>query len=329
MMAHMMNSCKLVLLITYYPGDVVAKVLVLMMQKDEGPILSRWLLHYSGLFGIRNITIMDNGSTDRYTLELLKSAEGAGATIMWGYDTQHDFQNKGGHFGNIIQSWDHDIEYDFALPVDCDEIIAAVTDTTISTRHEDIHAALDGLKGQQCALRLDMSLFNVPGSPGWFAPVRHFHKGFVAARTLEILDNGQHEPISRVQPGYIHTHLTYLHWHNRPHAELLARTRSKLSDLVDVNDRKALKRYVEVPGAPGGHLVEILLTTEAKYSQKYAGELQVFVPDFGGVNFFRTDEGPLHWNAEGYVAAHPDIMAHDLGPLHHFIRYGFTEGRRI
>lgn len=307
----------------------MAHVRVLMMQKDEDENLSRWLSHYSRLFGLHNLTIMDNGSTSPYTMDLLHSAEKGGAMIIRGYDTQHDFQNKGGHFNNIIKSWDAEYEYDFALPVDCDEIIVAFSDSGLSLEPQDIHSVLDRLKGERRALRLDMSLFNIPGSPGWFTPVRHFHKGFVAAKSLEGIDNGQHAPWTKYTQEYIDTRLSYLHYHNRPYNELIARTKSKLSDLVDVENRDALIRYLDQPLPAGGHLIEILLTPEDKYFSKYDGDLKIFIPDFPGGCALDLGSGWVDWNPQSYLAANKDVAGYDLGPLHHYLRYGFLEKRSI
>ncbi|MDF3624069.1 glycosyltransferase family 2 protein [Brytella acorum] len=308
---------------------LMAHVKVLMMQKDEGENLSRWLSHYSNLFGMNNLTIMDNGSSDEFTLDLLRSAEGGGCKIIRGYDTQHDFQNKGGHFNNIIKSWDAECDYDFALPVDCDEIIAAFTDTGISRGSQDIHSVLDTLKNEQRALRLDMSLFNVPGRPEWFAPVRHFHKGFVAAKSLEGIDNGQHEPWTKFTRDYLGVRLTYLHYHNRPYTELIERTRSKLSDLMDIDNREELQRNLHSPKIPGSHLIEILLSTEEEYKRKYDGEIQIFVPTFSGSNFLTFKNNTFLWNAAAYLAANPDVVGYELCGLHHYLRHGYQEGRHL
>ncbi|MCQ8241544.1 glycosyltransferase family 2 protein [Rhizosaccharibacter radicis] len=90
-------------------------------------MLAQWINHYSTPFGLSNLPVMDNGPRDRKTIDILKTAESRGMNVMWGYDTPHDFRRKGGHLGNIIKGIRDAIGgYDFALPVDCDELLAVV-----------------------------------------------------------------------------------------------------------------------------------------------------------------------------------------------------------
>ena len=307
----------------------MSEVRVLMMQRDEGDTLARWLGHYGGLFGYENLHIFDNGSQDRFTLELLREAESNGSRLYRGFDTQHDFQNKGGHFGNIIRHLDNSERYDFALPLDCDEILAVFTEAGLSTDHAAILAEIDTLKGETASLRLDMSMFNVPERPGWFAPDRHFVKGFLPANSIDILDNGQHEPKSRLKQGHVRTRLTYLHYHNRPFEVARALARKKLSDLVDVDDRKALRAYAKVPGAPGTHLIRTLFMSRADYVHRYEQEVQVFVPPGGASNLLLEHGKTMVWDAEAYLDRNPDVRRYELTALHHYLKHGFIEGRKL
>ena len=307
----------------------MAYVRVIMMQRDEGEMLSRWLVHYSGLFGIKNLTVLDNGSVDPYTIALLREAEAAGADVMWQFNTPHDFHNKGGHFGNIIRHWDSSFRYDYALPVDCDEILAVFAEDGLSTDYDPIHQELSRLKYLRCALRLDMSLFNVPERSNWFAPVRHFHKGFLPAYSLEILDNGFHEPRSRLQEGFRSTRLTYLHWHNRDYDELLERIRTKLQSVVNVDDREALAEYSKKPGAVGGHMIQMLLSDKASYRTLYDQDVKVYVAPGGASNLLQRPDGISFWSAHEYLEANRDVRPYELTALHHYLRVGFFEKRSL
>lgn len=158
-----------------------AVVRVVMMQRDEGALLMAWLSHYSGLFGMERLTIFDNGSTDPLTLHLLARAETCGATVRRDFTDPADFHAKGLHFVNEMRRWDAGPDYDFALPVDCDEFLAVVCDETISPRRADVHQEFARLVGERRALRIGTSLFNVVDRPGWFAVDTDFIKGFVPA----------------------------------------------------------------------------------------------------------------------------------------------------
>ncbi|NPD66720.1 hypothetical protein HN018_00120 [Lichenicola cladoniae] len=308
----------------------MASVLVLMMQKDEGPLLFKWFNHYSRLFNIKNLTVMDNGSTDKYTLKVLKHFESLGAKIRWEYTSYHDFDKKGGHFQNIIKSWDAERDYDFALPVDCDEFLGVFTDHRVSVDTADIMMELDSLKHVQCALRIDTSLFNVPGDPGWFSPIRHFHKGFLPANSILRLDNGQHAPVSRLKDGHVSTRLTYLHWHNRSLPDLKAATVRKLEGRVDVNNPVALEEYGRNPSLPGNHLVVNLSLTAKMYKLIYNKELCISVPDLAiDATELRENKIKSTWSATDYLANNPDVQKYALGPLHHYVRTGWKEKRAI
>lgn len=300
-----------------------------MMQRDEGDNLARWLTHYGNLFDFPNLEIMDNGSVDPMTIDLLKEAEKAGVRIYWGYDTLNDFHNKGGHFGNIVKSWDNTFDYDFALPLDCDEILAAVTDNGLSTDKADIHRTLNQLKGLSQSCRMDMLMFNVPGRPGWFAPDRAFHKGFLPARTMEIIDNGQHDPQSKT-PGYVSVPLTYLHWHNASFEETQQRARRKMEPrAADLTDREALLAYKQTPNAPGVHLIDLLLMEPAEYYNKYADEVTFYAPSHGGRTVLHARGQYRLWDSAAYLAANPDVQGYELGPFHHYLRFGYAEGRAL
>lgn len=300
------------------------------MQKNEGPLLLRWFNHYSRLFGTQNLTVLDNGSTDRYTLKILAHFESFGAKIRREHADHRDFDQKGGHFLNIIKSWDAEFDYDFAIPVDCDEFLAVFTDHRVSVDVVDIMTELNSLKKVQCALRIDTSLFNVPNDPGWFSPIRHFHKGFLPAKSILELDNGQHAPVSKLKDGHISTRLTYLHWHNRSLPDLKAATIRKLEGRVDINDPEAMQEYGRNPALPGNHLVVNLLLTAKVYKSIYSKELCLSVSDLTEKSTeFRENKVKWRWNATDYLANNPDVLEYGLGPLHHYIRTGWTEKRSI
>lgn len=300
---------------------------VIMMQKNEGPFLARWLAHYGFIFDMNNLIILDNGSTDPYTLALLNEAEYRGAIIERSLTKPEDFQHKGRHFTSLISALDQDDEYDFALPVDCDELIAVFTNTGLSIGKEKILAEFETLKGQRSGFAIAPSLFNVPLQQGWFSPNRHFPKGFVPSRCGAVIDDGQHFPASMEIAGQVATKFTYLHFHNRPHEEMQAYCRAKLSlEIDDVTDIEKLRDH-ELHARPGGHLVRSLLLDEKGYSQIYDNDVQLYFEGNGVM--LRTPHGLRLWDAKRYLMRHPDTQAYAPGPLCHYLMHGFTEGREL
>ncbi|WP_367160434.1 hypothetical protein ABUE34_02955 [Kozakia baliensis] len=100
-----------------------------------------------------------------------------------------------------------------------------MTDDGISAAREDVLAELLCLKGERRAFRIGTSLFNPVDRPGWFAVDPEFRKGFLPAGSADVVDNGQHNPNSRLTRGFAGTRFTYLHWHNYPYVEMCDRAR--------------------------------------------------------------------------------------------------------
>ncbi|GBQ14311.1 glycosyltransferase family 2 protein [Swaminathania salitolerans] len=312
-----------------------------MMQRDEGPLLMAWLGYYARIFGFDALTIFDNGSVDPLTLHLLDHARRCGATIRYDCSDPADFHGKGQHLGAQIREWDRTGSYDFALPVDCDEFLAVVEDDGVSTSAGRILAEFARLRPERRALRIGSSLFNHPARPGWFSVDRAFIKGFLPARSIALIDNGQHTPASRLESGYALSRFTYLHWHNHGFAEMQRRARLKLANsLIDPDDRDALLRYAATPNMPGQHLVGILLAGEDSYLRRYEGtpclvlnwarspsDLSSAMED-GPVMF---PDGPAlrRWSGSAYERINPDVKGWPLGPLMHFLLHGHAEGRRF
>ncbi|MBB3172994.1 hypothetical protein FHR90_000812 [Endobacter medicaginis] len=312
----------------------MASVLVVTMQRDEGAMLSRWLAHYASLFSMTNLAIVDNGSTDTMTLELLGFAERSGARVLRHYATDLDFLEKGRVVTEVIHTLEADAHrrwqrYDFIIPVDCDELLGVFTRDGVSLTPDDIHAEFHAWRGIDRVLRVGMSLFNVPGQDGWFSPNRSFHKGIVPGGELMALDKGFHSPVLRSGDAHERTRLTYLHYHNAPFAVLRRKARLKLQEpYAACTDLEQLRRYARDPAVPGNHLIADLLLTEAEYEAIYDHELRIMVNPASPTLLY-SPAGLVRWDAEAYLALNPDVREYGLGPLEHYVACGWTEGRAL
>lgn len=301
-------------------------VKIIMMQKNEGENLARWLAHYHTLFGSENLYIFDNGSSDPYTLSLLQEAEYRGVHVDRTLTQPQDWQRKGAHFTSIIEAFDRDEIYDFVLPVDCDEILCLLTKDGISLEKKAILEEFSRLKQSRCAFGMNFSLFNVPNKPGWYAPNRHFPKGFVPSHCQAIIDDGHHFPISQEENTRYITRFTYLHHHHRPFKEMQEHAREKLALEVDITDRTALLQHAQ-HARPGGHLVHILLEDQHHYEHIYDAEIQIFFDGSGII--LKTPQGIRFWDGDAYLARHPDVASYAPGPLNHYLMYGYYEKREL
>jgi hypothetical protein len=324
-----------------------------MMQRDEDLLLEGWLRYHGYLFGFENLEIFDNGSTDPHTIETLRIYEAAGCHVHRQFDKVADFHGKGFHFENVIKHYDASEDYDFAFPLDCDEFVTVLTPDGISCSRRRIHDHLDTLTGERGALRVAHCLFNAPGRPGhfWAEP---YPKGFLASNTVGTIDHGFHAVTSRVQDGVRGTNIAYLHFHNKPLADLLRHARHKLEHFVDVDDPEALRAY----DGPGLHMISYFEMSEADYRAKADDKLLVMFGGFarliralgidspllgvGEVVAEKRDEAvrliypakggsgsrAIHiFDGERYLDANPDLRTSGILPLSHYLAFGYQEGR--
>ncbi|MDI2112138.1 glycosyltransferase family 2 protein [Commensalibacter nepenthis] len=240
------------------------------MQKNETYLLDAWIKYYTYLFGIENLYILDNGSTNEKTKEILSSYEVLGCHVIRQYDTGKDFEDKGDIIGNIIKEWDKKEAYDFAIPIDIDEFIILQQEYP-SCNKDEIHHYFQSLVGIQDAFLMHESYLNVPGEVGFFSPTC-VAKGFFARNTIQYLDHGFHHPAARNSKKKFDTRLAYVHFHNRSFEETLALAKAKLTPYVNVNNLESVKNYV----GPGGHLVQYFSMSKYEYFQLYRNHGNIY-----------------------------------------------------
>ncbi len=336
----------------------MARVRCIMMQKDEGQLLDAWLKYYGYLFGFENLEVLDNGSRDLLTCFILEQFEAVGVRVHRQHVGIEAFERKGAIVHGIINGWDRDHDYDFALPCDCDEFLALFTRTGLSCTRDAIHAGLDGLMECDQALGIRTSLFNVPSQTDWFHP-EVFPKGFLPSHAILDLDSGYHEPKSRLCVGTRDTDFTYLHFHNKPYETVQEHTRRKMYRRVDVEDRDAMRRYA----GPGTHMIKDLLMSREEYVHQFDHRITVRFEQFtdqmralgareslltgdarllrrhrsvpGGLSTIRLPASEAQpprlvaFDSSAYLADNPDISIQSGCGLPHYLYYGYREGRAL
>ncbi len=328
----------------------MARIKCIMMQRDETQLLLPWLRHHGALFGFENLIVLDNGSRDTGVLATLACFERAGVRVERAHAQPQDFLDKGRHVARVIAGLDAasgpEDGYDFALPIDCDEFLAVFDEFGLSCSRRAIDRAFDALLGERRALAIEMSLTNVVGRPGWFA-ADTLQKGFLPAGSVQEVDHGFHHLRSRLEDGMRWTRFCFLHFHNKPFETLVAHARRKLDGLVDHHDLDALRRYRGM----NYHLVPYFFMTEAQYRSIPDRMLTLTAPGFidlaaalgtdrmlfggpatetdGTVRLRLPGEAPVAFEGTAYLAAHPDVQAAAVAPLQHYLRHGWSEGRRL
>lgn len=332
----------------------MARVKCVMMQRDETLLLEAWFRHYGYLFGFENLVVLDNGSVEPSVLATLDTYEKAGVRVFRGLGKAKDFEAKGEYARRIIEFWDATEDYDFAIPVDCDEFLSVYTEEGFTCSREAIHAYLDGLIGEKRALQIRFSPGNVPGVPGCFMPM-DFPKKFVASKTVGEVDLGYHAITSRVEEGFVETRLAYLHMHHKPFDMLVEHASRKLRDRVDVTDLEALRNF----SGAGMHLIEYFFMTEEEYLGRFKNGVYLRFP--GALNHFRAigvrseffgtmqpaapatptdlvelvkvEDGRITrtktFRAGKYLELYPDVAASGMKAFYHYLAFGMGEKRRL
>lgn len=325
-----------------------------MMQKNEDLVLGPWITFYGYQFGIENLTVFDNGSTSPEVIETLRRLEHAGGRVIWHHDTVGDWLNKGKLVEYVVRSWDKKAaEYDFVLPLDCDEFLALFRHDGLTCRRKDIHHYFDSLIGIKDVFNIPSWSFNVPGRPGWFYS-EGIQKRFFASGTLDWLDHGFHNGRSRMSDRDYHTPLTFLHFHNKPFAIMREHSRRKLAPFVDVEDVDAVRSY----RGDNDHVARNLLIDESDYYRHFDGKLQFEFTGLGDlidvlgrgsdmlrsahggegrqgsgiyVRLPRTQGAPsvLAFDPDRYLSDNLDVASSDHVALEHFMLCGYSEGRRV
>lgn len=321
----------------------MARVRVVMMQRDEALLLPAWLAVHAYLFGFESLTVLDNGSTDPAVIDTLRRAERAGVDIRWQHVEPSDFVNKGVHFRNVVLGWDESgIGYDFALPVDCDEFPVVFTPTGLDCRRATIHATFDSLLGETRAFGIGYGLFNLPGRPRTFV-LESNPRSFLPAHAVADIDHGLHHCRSRRAEGRCETDFGLLHFRNRPWPEMKQR--------VD----RMLVALAGSPVLPEPHLLAVHGQSAAGFESTFADRLPVVFPHFArlldalGIESgllgtptpshramqpdevaFETQPGErVAFDGAAYLARHPDVGQAGWPALVHYLVNGAGEGRPL
>jgi len=317
-----------------------------MMQRDETRLLEPWLRYHGYLFGYRNLTVIDHGSSVPAVHDVLDRYGALGVTVERLDSSPRHFFDKGVHVARVIRALDVGEAYDFALPLDCDEFVTVFNEDGLSSGRESIGAAFDALIGEQRALAVEMSPTNVISRPGWFAAAIA-SKTFLPRGSVMDVDVGFHTIRSRLAEGRRSTPFCYLHFRNKPFAAFLYHARQKLESRVDIDDPAALWAY----RGDGSHLVPYLFMSEAEYDAAFDDIASLYAPDFlrlaaglaidaalFGAAFETIDESlqvkfpglpSQTFDGAAYLRANADVAAAGLHPLHHFLRYGWNEARDL
>ena len=352
-----------------YPGErKMPRVACIMMQKDEQFVLKPWLAYYGYLFGFENLFVFDNGSELAEVRNILAAYEAKGVTVDRTYSSREAYRAKAEIIGAQITRLDSRREYDFLIPLDCDEFIVLKEDAGYSPSRDDILAYLGSLIGETRLLRFPYQLANHPLHPDIYHYFTFF-KIFFPPDTFTWMDHGHHMGQSSKAEGFRDTRLIHLHFHYKPLDLQVERAKLGWVGSVSTDDRSQLADY----NGPSGHLVPYFLKTKEQYYADFLDKPYFYLPqlrellgsldapldlptepvredlavkvngrdpssrfDGSGITTLiphRTPAGVnfvvAEFNEALYLAANPALVRPDVRPLSHFCLHGFREGRPL
>lgn len=242
-----------------------ARVACFMMQKNEQNLLDLWLRYHAHVFGAENLFVLDNGSTLPDVRQRLRRAEAEGVNVLWEYTAKEHFETKGKLFRNLMWQLPLD-EFDFVMPLDCDEFIAhQALDGTITCEPEEITGYLaDKHMQDPRVLLIRGSYFNVPGQAGsyFFASER---KCYFAHGMVKALGMGFHQGTSKKSDVEVRTELVHFHYRYKPFHLFDAHAREKLAARVQEFESDQIKGYK----GKGSHLARFLAMGEESYAKYF------------------------------------------------------------
>jgi hypothetical protein len=323
------------------------RIACLMMLRDEALLLKPWLVYHSYLFGLENLYVYDNGSSNESVLATLRQFSAIGVNVDLKRNTMADFKDKGEIIGDKIKQFRESGRYDIAIACDCDEFVAIAGETGPSISKTEILNEIARIHEGGAVCRTNRCLYNVPGYLDQFTLQGHW-KSIVPVATFRGIDHGFHRAHVPDGEAYGATSLTYVHLQHKPFEQVVAGARQKLSAFTDITDLEGLRTYDGV----GRHLVKYLLMTPEEYYAmrpeglpfiRFTGFLR-FLEVFMDITATRAawesgrpvadgkpaviglDETPF--SAAAYLAANSDLEG-VANLFYHYVEQGFAESRPL
>jgi hypothetical protein len=236
-------------------------VAILMMQKNEDELLSKWVTYHSYLVGHKNLYIYDNGSTSKKNITELDLLEKKGVHVIRDKNKKFDYENRGKVFCEKIKQLDATDYYDFYMPIDCDEFLGAVDDEgniscdTLAFKYSLLmHSNVDEL------LMINSQYYNSSVSPMWFNR-QPYRKCFFRKNTITSLDQGFHWGKVSTSDKEKRTNIVHFHFHNKPYEIAKLHAKEKLTGRVPNFNRETLLNY----NGAGFHLIRFFIENEQQY----------------------------------------------------------------
>ena len=252
------------------------KVACIMMEKNENLLLNNWIHYHGALFGYENLYIFDNGSeSDEVRRELEQLGSKHGLSIDYSRAAKADYEGRGDLFIRKIRELESLSDYDFFIPLDCDEFLCVQRGEEVAFSRQSIFEALGKHRGSPDALKIEGCYYNSYGRRDYYYYL-DVPKTFFAAGAAGYLDQGFHDGRSRLSPHSAPTAMRMMHLHNKPFQTLKAHAAMKLQGRVKSMEPIDLKAY----RGPGQHLIRYFFMAEEDYVHSFPWDSALHIPAF-------------------------------------------------
>ncbi|MFG1350014.1 glycosyltransferase family 2 protein [Xanthobacter autotrophicus] len=250
------------------------RLAVLMMQRDEASLLVPWIQYYGNQFGLENLYVWDNGSKESSVLNTLYEYEKLGLNVDYSAQSGVDFRRKGVILGKKIQELELSGNYDFFIPVDCDEFLAMeMSPGHVSVNKDDILDHLGEFANEVAPLGISAAYNNVLWRLNEFVRVYH-RKTLFRSGTFKIMDHGYHVGETKCSAEKVQTNLTYLHFHYKSYDLMLSHSLNKLRPYLDVDNAENLKNAAE-----SNRLAAFIVEGEDAYRARFMRQDALLIDD--------------------------------------------------
>ena len=250
------------------------KVACIMMEKNEDLLLLSWIHYHGALFGYENLYVFDNGSDNPNLLNDLKRLEvDKRINVDYSKNRNSDFEAKGDLMVATIRKLEESSNYDFFLPLDCDEFVCVDRSGDVSFGKNEIIEELQKYRSSPDALKINGCFYNVYGKPDFYYYLDN-PKTFFASGAAGHLDIGYHDGKSRLSENKTETSIKLVHLHNKPFEITKEHARLKLGSRVKSMSLEDLQAY----RGPGEHLVRYFFWTEENYLESFPQDKAQHLP---------------------------------------------------
>lgn len=258
---------------------MVLRIACVMMQKNEVSLLEPWVRYHAHLFGIENLFVLDNGSTEPSVVQTLRQLESEGLNVDYSYRSQTDYRQREEIVTRIFASLSARAVHDFIFPLDCDEFIGArMQNDTLAFDLPSISERLAPYLNDKRVLTIASTFDNIPDRP-LFQQAAHQPKCFFANGSCRVLGIGYHTAKAKTTSESVKTPIIYLHFHNKPYSEYLFAAFNKLFDRIPDFSRRSLSEHVDERRS-GFHAAAIFLQGEKHFIDRFANIPTVAIDAF-------------------------------------------------